>query len=46
MTFFQTENFPSELKLAEVTPTYKKKDPLNEENYRLVSVLSHVSKIL
>ena len=46
MTLFQTENFPNELKLAEVTPTYQKKDPLNEENYRLVSVLSHVSKIL
>ena len=43
---FQTGNFPNELKLAEVKPVYKKKDPLNKENYRSVSVLSHVSKIL
>ena len=42
---FLTENFPNELKLAEVTPRHKKKDPLNKENYRPVSVLSHVSNI-
>ena len=38
-------NFPNELKLAEVTPVYRKKDPLNKENYRPVNVMSHVSKI-
>ena len=42
---FQTVNFPNELKLAEVTPVYRKKDPLNKENYRPVNVMSHVSKI-
>ena len=36
---FQTGNFP------EVTPVYKKKDPLNKENYRPVSFLSQVSKV-
>ena len=42
---FQTGNFPNELKLAEVTLVYKKKDPLSKENYRPVIVLSHVSKV-
>ena len=41
---FQTGNFPNELKLAEVTPVYKKKNHFNKENYRPVSVSSHVSK--
>ena len=42
---FQTGNFPNELKTAEVTPVYRKKYPLNKENYRPVSILPHVSKI-
>ena len=42
---FQTGNFPNELKLAKVTPIYNKKDPLNNENYHPVSVLSQVPKI-
>ena len=37
--------FPNQLKLAEVTPVFKKEDELNKENYRPVSVLSHASKI-
>ena len=45
MTLFKLGISPNELNLAEVTPVYKKKDPLNKENYRTVSVLSHVSKI-
>ena len=32
--------FPSELKLAEVTPIFKKLDCMNKENYRPVSLLS------
>ena len=32
-------------KLAELTGVYKKKDPLNKQNYRPVSVLSHASNI-
>ena len=42
----QARNFPSEIKLAQVTQVYKEKDPLNKENYHPASVLSHVSKIL
>ena len=37
--------FPNQLKLAKVTPVFKKEDELNKENYRPVSVLSHASKI-
>ena len=37
--------FPNQLKLAEVTPVFKKEDELSKENYRHVSVLSHASKI-
>ena len=37
--------YPDDLKLAQVSPVFKKKDDLDKENYRPVSVLSHVSKI-
>ena len=37
--------FPEELKLAEVSPIFKKKDDLGKENYRPVSVLPNVSKV-
>ena len=37
--------FPENLKLADVTPVFKKKDLLEETNYRPVSVLPPVSKI-
>ena len=37
--------FPENLKLADVTPVFKKKDPLDKTNYRPVSVLPPVSKI-
>ena len=40
-----TGNFPDNLKLADITPVFKKKDPLNKENYRPVSVLPDISKI-
>ena len=36
--------FRNELKLAEVSPVFKK-DDLNKENYRPVSILSHMSKV-
>ena len=32
-------SFPKKLKLADITPVYKKKDPTLIENYRPVSVL-------
>jgi len=37
--------FPDELKLADVTPIFKKNDPISAKNYRPVSVLPTVSKI-
>ena len=38
-------NFPQNLKLADVSPIYKKKDKQCKENYRPVSVLSALSKV-
>ena len=40
-----TFSFPDELKLAEVMSAFKKDDPLDKENYRPISLLSHTSKI-
>ena len=37
--------YPDNLKLAEVTLVFKKKDDLDQENYRPVSVSSHVSNV-
>ena len=39
-------NFLDKLKLADITPVFKKNNPLEKENYRPVSVLPVVSKIL
>ena len=41
----QKRLFSEELKLAEVSPIFKKKDDLDKENCRPVSVLPHVSKV-
>ena len=38
--------FPEERKAVEVTPIFKKNDDLDNENYRPVSVLPHLSKII
>ena len=40
-----TGNFPDNMKLADITPVFKKKDPLKKENYIPVSILSAISKI-
>ena len=40
-----TGEFPSNLKNADVTPVFKKNNPLNKENYRLVGVLLIISKV-
>ena len=37
---------PAEMKLAEIIPVFKKIDPLDKKNYRPISLLSHLSKII
>ena len=39
------KKFPSRLKLADITPLYKKLEAVFKENYRPVSLLPVVSKI-
>ena len=43
-TSVENNCYPDDLKFAEVSPVFKKKDYLDRENYRPVNVLSHVSK--
>ena len=43
---FEKGDFHDEVKLSEVLPIFKKHDSLLKENYRSVSILSHVSKII
>ena len=38
--------FPSELKLAKVASVLRKLDCMNKENYRPISILSHMSTVL
>ena len=42
----QTGEFPSDMKLAEVVPLYKSKEHYLESNYRPISLLTTISKIL
>ena len=42
---FENNCFPEDLKLAEVSPVFKKNDDLDKENYRLVNVVFHVPKV-
>ena len=37
--------FPDDLKLADVSPIFTKEDSFKKENYRLVSILLHMSKV-
>ena len=41
----EKQYFPKNLKLADITPVYKKKDPTLIENYRPVRVLTQYFKI-
>ena len=43
--FTKSFSFPGNLKLADVTPAYKKKSKTSKDNYRPVSILSNISKI-
>ena len=40
------KRFPSKMKMANITPLYKKKDKLNKDNYRSVNLLPILSKIM
>ena len=42
----QQNIFPDRMKMANITPLYKKKDKLNKDNYRSVNLLIALSKIL
>ena len=41
----EKSEFPSDLKLADVAPVYKKKSKSSKDNYRPVSILSNISKV-
>ena len=41
----ETWIFPSSLKLGNITPIFKKDDPLDKSNYRPVSILPLLSKV-
>lgn len=45
-TSISTGRFPNELKLARVVPFFKKGSKLDRENYRPVSILSTLSKVI
>ena len=42
---FDSNIFPNSLKQAQVIPIFKKKDPLDKQNYRPVSILPTISKL-
>ena len=42
---FASGNFPDKLKLARITPVFKKGSRLDIDNYRPISVLSNFSKL-
>ena len=42
----EAANFPNESKYADITPVYKKNNRHEKENYRTVSIISVISKIL
>ena len=41
----ETGNFPDSFKMANVTPVFKKENPLDKSNYRLVSIMPLTSKV-
>ena len=43
---FMTGRFPKQCEIAHITPVYKKGDKLDTSNYRPISLLSNISKII
>ena len=41
----ETGNFPDSFKMANVTPVFKKENPLDKSNYRPISILPLISKV-
>ena len=41
----ESGTFPDDLKLADVSPIFKKEDSFKKEIYRPVSILQHMSKV-
>ena len=41
----KSSSFPASLKMADISPLFKKKDPLCKNNYRPVNVLTVISKL-
>ena len=41
----KTGNFPDNLKLADITPVFKMRNPLHKVNYRPASILSSILKV-
>ena len=46
INLFSTGIFPGSLKLARVIPIFKKKDQQDSNNYRQISVLSNINKLI
>ena len=42
---YKEKNVSNELKIADITPIFKKENPLDKTNYRPISILPTVSKI-
>ena len=45
-TTSETRYFPDSLKLANVVPVFRREDPLDKSNYRLVSILKVYEKVI
>ena len=45
MFVLRTRFSPSDLKVADVTPAFKKESKTSKDNYRPISILPNISKI-
>ena len=46
INIFLTDKFPKQCKMANITPVFKKGNKLDSSNYRSISLLPNISKIL